>query len=84
MKEAVIVSSVRTAIGRAPRGKLRYTRPEYMGSVAVKEAIARAKGLDPADIDDVILGCSFPEGEQGMNLGRIVALRQAYRIVFPG
>jgi acetyl-CoA acyltransferase len=75
MKEAVIVSSVRTAIGRAPRGKLKKTRPEYMGSVAVKEAIARAKGLDPVEIDDVILGCSFPEAEQGMNLGRIVALQ---------
>lgn len=84
MKEAVIVSSVRTAIGRAPRGKLRYTRPEYMGSVAVKEAIARVKGLDTADIDDVILGCSFPEGEQGMNLGRIVALESGLPDSVPG
>ncbi len=84
MKEAVIVSSVRTAIGRAPRGKLRYTRPEYMGSVAVKEAVSRAKGLDPADIDDVILGCSFPEGEQGMNLGRIVALEAGLPDSVPG
>jgi len=84
MKEAVIVSSVRTAIGRAPRGKLRYTRPEYMGSVALKEAITRAKGLDPADIDDVILGCSFPEGEQGMNLGRIVALEAGLPDSVPG
>jgi len=84
MKEAVIVSTVRTAIGRAPRGKLRYTRPEYMGSVAVKEAITRAKGLEPADIDDVILGCSFPEGEQGMNLGRIVALEAGLPDSVPG
>jgi len=84
MKEAVIVSTVRTAIGRAPRGKLRYTRPEYMGSVAVKEAISRAKGLEPADIDDVILGCSFPEGEQGMNLGRIVALEAGLPDSVPG
>ena len=84
MKEAVIVSSVRTAIGRAPRGKLRYTRPEYMGSVAVKEAVARAKGLDPAAIEDVILGCSFPEGEQGMNLGRIVALQAGLPDTVPG
>jgi acetyl-CoA acyltransferase len=84
MKEAVIVSSVRTAIGRAPRGKLRYTRPEYMGSVAVKEAMARAKGLEPAEIDDVILGCSFPEGEQGMNLGRIVALEAGLPDSVPG
>jgi acetyl-CoA acyltransferase len=84
MKEAVIVSTVRTAIGRAPRGKLRYTRPEYMGSVALKEAIARAKGLEPAEIDDVILGCSFPEGEQGMNLGRIVALEAGLPDSVPG
>lgn len=84
MKEAVIVSSVRTAIGRAPRGTLRYTRPEYMGSVAVKEAVARAKGLDPAEIEDVILGCSFPEAEQGMNLGRIVALQAGFPDNVPG
>ncbi|MCJ7806347.1 MAG: acetyl-CoA C-acyltransferase, partial [Clostridia bacterium] len=84
MKEAVIVSSVRTAIGRAPRGKLRYTRPEYMGAVAVKEAVARAKGLDPAEIEDVILGCSFPEAEQGMNLGRIVALQAGFPDSVPG
>ncbi|MDZ4132931.1 MAG: acetyl-CoA C-acyltransferase [Dethiobacteria bacterium] len=84
MKEAVIVSSVRTAIGRAPRGVLRYTRPEYMGSVAVKEAVARAKGLDPAEIEDVILGCSFPEAEQGMNLGRIVALQAGFPDNVPG
>jgi acetyl-CoA acyltransferase len=84
MKEAVIVSSVRTAIGRAPRGKLKKTRPEYMGSVAVKEAITRAKGLDPVEIDDVILGCSFPEAEQGMNLGRIVALQAGLPDSVPG
>jgi acetyl-CoA acyltransferase len=84
MKEAVIVSSVRTAIGRAPRGKLKKTRPEYMGSVAVKEAISRAKGLDLAEIEDVILGCSFPEAEQGMNLGRIVALQAGLPDSVPG
>jgi len=84
MKEAVIVSSVRTAIGRAPRGKLKKTRPEYMGSVAVKEAIKRAKGLDLTEIDDVILGCSFPEAEQGMNLGRIVALQAGLPDSVPG
>ncbi len=84
MKEAVIVSSVRTAIGRAPRGILKKTRPEYMGSVAVKEAITRAKGLDLAEIEDVILGCSFPEAEQGMNLGRIVALQAGLPDSVPG
>jgi acetyl-CoA acyltransferase len=84
MREAVIVSSVRTAVGRAPRGKLRYTRPEHMGTTAVKEAVSRAKGLDPAEIEDVILGCSFPEGEQGMNLGRIVALQAGFPDSVPG
>jgi len=84
MREAVIVSSVRTAIGRAPKGKLRYTRPEYMGETAVREAVKRAKGLDPAEIEDVILGCSFPEAEQGMNLGRIVALQAGLPDTVPG
>ncbi|MFO7951950.1 MAG: acetyl-CoA C-acyltransferase [Bacillota bacterium] len=84
MKEAVIVSTVRTAIGRAPRGTLRFTRPEDMGTTAVKEAVARAKGLDSAEIEDVILGCSFPEAEQGMNLGRIVALQAGLPDSVPG
>ena len=84
MKEAVIVSSVRTAIGRAPRGTLRFTRPDYMASVVIKEAVARAKGLDPAEIDDVILGCAFPEGEQGMNVGRLAALEAGLPDSVPG
>ncbi len=84
MKEAVIVSIVRTAIGRAPRGTLRSTRPEYMGATAVTEAINRAVGLDKAEIEDVILGCSFPEAEQGMNLGRIVALQAGLPDTVPG
>ncbi len=84
MKEAVIVSTVRTAIGRAPRGTLRYTRPEQMATTAVTEAINRAKGLDKAEIEDVILGCSFPEAEQGMNIGRIVALQAGLPDSVPG
>jgi len=74
MREAVIVSGVRTAIGRAPRGTLRNTRPETMGIAAIKEVLDRTKGLDPQEIDDVILGNSFPEGEQGMNIARVLAL----------
>ncbi len=74
MREAVIVSGVRTAIGRAPRGTLRNTRPETLGITAIKEALNRAKGLDPQEIDDVIIGNSFPEGQQGMNMARILAL----------
>ncbi len=84
MKEAVIVSSVRTAAGRAPRGMLRFTRPEYMAVTSVKEAITRAKGLDPVEIEDLILGCSFPEAEQGMNIGRIVALQAGLPDSVPG
>ncbi len=84
MKEAVIVSTVRTAIGRAPRGTLRNTRPEHMGTTAVTEAINRAKGLEKSDIEDVILGCSFPEAEQGMNIGRIVALQAGLPDSVPG
>ena len=75
MKEAYIVSSVRTAIGKAPRGTLRNMRPDDMGAVAVKGAIEKVKGLESASIDDVIFGCSFPEAEQGFNLGRAIAQR---------
>ncbi|HXZ13964.1 MAG TPA: acetyl-CoA C-acyltransferase [Candidatus Sulfotelmatobacter sp.] len=75
MKEAVIVSSVRTAVGKAPRGSLRATRPDDLAAVAIKGAIERAKGLDPKEIEDVILGCAIPEAEQGMNVARIASLR---------
>jgi len=74
MREAVIVSSVRTAVGKAPKGTLRTTRPDDMAAVAIKEAVARAK-VDAKEIEDVILGCAMPEGEQGMNVARIAALR---------
>lgn len=84
MREAVIVSGVRTAVGKAPRGTLRYHRPEDLGGAVIKEAVARAKGLDPADVDDVVIGCSFPEAEQGMNMGRIVALRAGLPNSVPG
>jgi acetyl-CoA acyltransferase len=75
MREAVIVSSVRTAVGKAPRGTLRTTRPDDLAAVAIQEAIARAKGLEPKDVDDVILGCAMPEAEQGMNVARNAWLR---------
>jgi len=73
MKEAVIVSGVRTAVGRAPRGALRTTRPDDLAGAAIREALRRAPGLDPAEVDDVILGCAFPEGPQGMNVARMAA-----------
>ncbi len=75
MREAVIVSSVRTAVGKAPKGTLRATRPDDLAAAAIKEAIARAKGLDIKEIEDVILGCAIPEAEQGMNVARIASLR---------
>jgi acetyl-CoA acyltransferase len=75
MREAVIVSSVRTAVGKAYKGALRSTRPDDLAAFAIKDAVTRAKGLDANEIEDVILGCAMPEAEQGMNVARIAALR---------
>jgi acetyl-CoA acyltransferase len=75
MTEAVIVSTARTAVGKAPRGKLRTTRPDDLAAAVVKSALERAEGLRPEDVDDVIIGCALPEGEQGLNMGRIAVLR---------
>jgi acetyl-CoA acyltransferase len=75
MPEAVIVSAVRTPVGRAYKGSLRSTRPDDLAALAIKEALVRVPGLDAREIDDVILGCAMPEGEQGMNVARIAALR---------
>ena len=74
MRDAVIVSAVRTAIGRAPRGALRETRADELAAAAVREAVARVPGLDPAEVEDVVLGCAMPEGEQGLNAARPAAL----------
>src|SRR6202142_2256750 len=75
MKEAVLVSAVRTPVGKAPRGALRATRPDDLGAVAVRGALDRVPQLDRKEIDDVIIGCAMPEAEQGMNMARIIALR---------
>jgi acetyl-CoA acyltransferase len=75
MKEAVIVSAVRTAVGKAPAGTLRGTRPDELAATAIQEALRRAPALDPAAVDDVILGCAMPEAEQGLNVARIASLR---------
>ncbi len=72
-QEAYIVSSVRTPVGKAKKGTLRNTRPEYLGAVAVKGAIERVPGLSKDQVDDVLIGCAFPEGPQGMNMGRVIA-----------
>src|SRR3954471_20740302 len=71
MRDAVIVSGARTAIGKAPRGTLAAVRPEDMGALVIKEALSRAPGLNPAEVDDVVMGCAVPEGEQGMIMARI-------------
>jgi acetyl-CoA acyltransferase len=75
MREAVIASSVRTAVGKATKGTLRATRPDDLAAAAIKEAVARAKGLEAKEIEDVVLGCAMPEAEQGMNMARIASLR---------
>src|SRR5580658_2402552 len=75
MAEAVIVSAVRTAVGKAPKGSLRTTRPDDLAAIVIRRAIADVPGLDLKDIDDVSLGCAMPEAEQGMNLARIASLR---------
>jgi acetyl-CoA acyltransferase len=75
MHDAVIVSAVRTASGKAPGGTLRGTRPDELGAVAIAEALKRAPGIDPGEVDDVILGCAMPEAEQGLNVARIASLR---------
>lgn len=75
MREAVIVSSVRTPVGKAFKGTLRATRPDDLAAVAIQDAIRRVRGLDPKEIDDVILGCAMPEGEAGMNVARIASQR---------
>jgi acetyl-CoA acyltransferase len=71
----VIVAAARTAVGRAKKGSLATVRPDELAAAVVRDVLRRAEGLSPAEIDDVIIGCAFPEGEQGMNLGRMVSLR---------
>ena len=84
MTEAVIVSAVRTAVGKAPRGTLRNTRPDDMGAAVIREAVRRAEGLDPVEIEDVIIGCAMPEGSQGLNFARIALLRAGLPVSVPG
>lgn len=84
MREAVIVTAIRTPVGKAHKGSLAQVRPEDLGGLAVREAVQRTAGLAPGDIDDVYIGCAMPEGEQGLNLGRIVALRAGLPDSVPG
>lgn len=75
MKDAVIVSAVRTPVGKAPRGTLSVVRPDELAAIVIRAAIERAPGASAADVDDVIVGCAMPEGEQGLNVARIASLR---------
>ena len=75
MTDAVIVSAVRTPVGKAPNGSLRGTRPDDLAAIVIREALKRAPAVDAADVDDVILGCAMPEAEQGLNVARIASLR---------
>jgi acetyl-CoA acyltransferase len=75
MRDAVIVSGVRTAIGKAPRGTLAAVRPDELAAGAIREAVRRAEGLEVEEIDDVVLGCAVPEGEQGLNVARLASAR---------
>src|SRR6201997_1140287 len=75
MREAVVVSSIRTPVGRAFKGTLRATRPDELAAFAIKGALERVPQVDPKEIEDVILGCAMPEAEQGMNVARVASLR---------
>jgi len=75
MRDAVIVSAVRTAVGKAPKGTLATTRPDDLAAVVIKGALEKVPALDPKEVEDVILGCAMPEAEQGMNVARIASLR---------
>ncbi|MBM4278755.1 MAG: acetyl-CoA C-acyltransferase [Deltaproteobacteria bacterium] len=84
MKEAVVVSAVRTAVGKAPKGILKDTRPDDVAAMVIQEAIKRAPGVKPEEVDDVVLGCAFPESDQGLNLARVVAMRAGLPHTVPG
>jgi len=84
MKEAVVVSAVRTAVGKAPRGILKDTRPDDVAATVIKEAVSRVPGLKMEEVEDVVLGCAFPESDQGLNLARVVAMRAGFPHTVPG
>jgi len=79
-----VVSAVRTAVGKAPKGMLKDTRPEDVAAMVVQEALSRATGLKVEEVEDIVLGCAFPESDQGLNLGRVVAMRAGFPFTIPG
>lgn len=84
MKEAVVVSAVRTAVGKAPKGILKDTRPDDVGALIIQEAVARVPGLKMEDVEDIVIGCAFPESDQGLNLARVLAMRAGFPFSVPG
>ncbi len=82
-RDPVIVAAARTAVGKAKRGSLATVRPDEMAVAVIKELLNRVKGLKPEEINDVILGCAFPEGEQGLNMSRLVSLRAGLPVSVP-
>src|SRR5262249_43012813 len=83
MASAVIVSAVRTAVGKAPRGTLSSTRPDDLAAVVMRSAIERVQGLKAEDVDDILIGCAMPEAEQGMNVARVAAFRAGIPYTVP-
>src|SRR5580698_4579456 len=84
MPEAVLVSAVRTPVGRAPKGALSTTRPDDLAALAIGAALDRVAGLSRAEVEDVILGCAQPEGESGWNVARMAILRAGLPVEVPG
>ncbi|NCF67694.1 MAG: acetyl-CoA C-acyltransferase [Chloroflexi bacterium] len=82
-REAVIVAGSRTAVGKSKRGTTRNWRSDDMMAVVIQDLLEKAKGLDPAQIDDVIIGCAMPEGSQGLNMARVIALRAGLPVDVP-
>ncbi|MFC5531506.1 thiolase family protein [Cohnella yongneupensis] len=83
MREAVIVSAVRTAVGRGRKGGFADTRPEDLAAAVLREAVARVPGLAPGDVDDVVMGCAMPEGDQGLNVARHIVLHAGFPVTVP-
>ncbi|PRX40427.1 acetyl-CoA acyltransferase [Planifilum fimeticola] len=84
MREAVIVAGARTAVGKAHKGTLKNTRPDELGAAVVRELMRRVPQVDPKEVEDVIMGCAMPEGEQGLNIARIIAVRAGLPTEVPG
>jgi len=83
-RDAVIVAAARTPVGKARRGSLATVRPDEMAALVIRDLLKRAPALDPAEIEDVVIGCAFPEGEQGLNMARMIALRAGLPVSVPG